>query len=275
MLETVPQSLQDLLASFILFLPKVLVSLMVLIATLVLASLLTRMAQRAMERRQVAPEAISVVPKLVRWGVIMLGVTVALQQVDFNVTAFLTGLGVLGFTVGFAIQDVSKNLVAGLLILLQQPFSIGDGVSIGDYSGSVQAVSLRATEIRTWDGKYVLIPNADVFSKAITNFSRDSRRRLDLTLGVAYDTDLEAARRAALEAITSIEGVQSDPAPKLVFSAFGASSIDFTIYYWIDTTQVGLFDAKDAAVLRIKRGFEEVGIEIPYPTQTVYLQRQA
>jgi small conductance mechanosensitive channel len=273
MLETIPQSFQDLLASFILFLPKVVVSLMVFIATPLLAKLLTRMAQQAMERRQVAPEAILVVRKLVRWGIIILGVTVALQQVDFNVTAFLTGLGVLGFTVGFAIQDVSKNFVAGLLLLLQQPFKIGDGVSIGDYSGSVQAVSLRATEICTWDGKYVLIPNADVFSSAITNFSQASRRRLDLTLGVAYDTDLEAARRAALEAITSIEGVQSDPAPKLVFSAFGASSIDFTLYYWIDTTQVGFLDAKDAAVLRIKRAFEEAGIEIPYPIQTVYLQR--
>jgi small conductance mechanosensitive channel len=230
MLETIPQSFQDLLASFILFLPKVVVSLMVFIATPLLAKLLTRMAQQAMERRQVAPEAILVVRKLVRWGIIILGVTVALQQVDFNVTAFLTGLGVLGFTVGFAIQDVSKNFVAGLLLLLQQPFKI-------------------------------------------TNFSRASRRRLDLILGVAYDTDLEAARRAALEAITSIEGVQSDPAPKLVFSAFGASSIDFTLYYWIDTTQVGFLDAKDAAVLRIKRAFEEAGIEIPYPIQTVYLQR--
>jgi small conductance mechanosensitive channel len=265
------QSLGNLLANVILFLPKVVVSLIVFGATLFISSLAARLIERRMERREASREATALLGKVARWSIIVLGVTMALQQVDFNVTAFLTGLGVIGFTVGFALQDVSKNLMAGLLLLLQRPFRLGDGVTIGGYSGTVQAVNLRATEIRAWDGTYVLIPNADVFTSAITNFSRDTRLRLDLSVGVAYGTDLERARQIALETIAAIPGVQSEPAPKVVYGNLGPSTVDFTLYYWIDTREVGFFDAKDAGVVRILQAYDAAGVEMPYPTQTLRL----
>ncbi|MBN1402724.1 MAG: mechanosensitive ion channel [Anaerolineae bacterium] len=265
------QSFETLLTNIILFLPKVVVSLIVFAATLFISSLIARLIERRMERRGVSREATLLLSKLARWSIIALGLTMALQQVDFNVTAFLTGLGVIGFTIGFALQDVSKNFVAGLLLLLQRPFRLGDGVTIGGYSGAVQAVNLRATEIRTWDGKYVLIPNADVFASPITNFSRDTRRRLELNVGVAYGTDLERARAIALETIAAIPGVQSEPAPRVVYGNLGPATVDFILYYWIDTGEVGFFDAKDAGVVRILEAFDAAGIEMPYPTQTVRL----
>ncbi len=137
----------------------------------------------------------------------------------------------MGFSIGFALQDISKNFVAGMLLLIQQPFDIGNVIDVSGHTGTVLNVDLRATEIKTLDGKIVLIPNADVYSNPITNYSREDIRRLDLTIGVACDTDLELAREITLDTVAKIEGVLADPAPQVGYHNFGASSIDFTLIF--------------------------------------------
>ena len=151
------------------------------------------------------PELTILIGTITRWTVIVLASVLSLEQVDFDLSAFLTGLGIVGFTIGFAIQDVSKNFVAGLLILLQQPFDLGDTIEVGAYSGVVLEVDLRATEIRTFDGRFVTIPNADVFTSPIVNFSRASRRRVNLEIGVDYDSDLAQVTQVTLEAVRAGE----------------------------------------------------------------------
>ncbi len=101
-------------------------------------------------------------------------------------TAFLTGLGILGFTVGFALQDVMKNFAAGVLLLLQKPFRVGESISVAGFDGTVTAIDLRSTEIRTFDGRIVILPNADVLNHAIVNFTRSAHRRIELPVSVAY-----------------------------------------------------------------------------------------
>ena len=226
-----------------------------------------------MERRNADTEIKLLVDKITRWSIIILGTFAALQQVGFNITAFLAGLGILGFTVGFALQDVSKNFVAGLLLLLEQPFDIGDVIEVGDYTGTVANVEIRATEIYTFDGQNVLIPNADVFTSPIKNYSRYSKRRLDLTVGVAYDSDLELVRETVLEVIGTIPGVLSDPQPKVVFNNFGESTIDFVVYYWVDLKVGDYLGSIDTAITGINAAFKEVDIEMPYPITTVVLEK--
>ena len=213
------------------------------------------------------------VVQLTRWSLIILVAIVALQQMGFDVSAFLVSLGVLGFTVGFALQDISKNFVAGLLLLLQQPFDIGDAIEVAGYSGTVEDVDLRATQLRTFDGKVVLIPNTDVYTSAITNFSKAERRRLELTVGVAYGSDLDLTRAATLEAVTHVKGILAEPAPQVVFNNFGGSSIDFTLYYWVNTSEADILAARDQAVVAINAAFAAQNIEIPYPVQTVLMQQ--
>ncbi|MCP4707179.1 MAG: mechanosensitive ion channel, partial [Planctomycetes bacterium] len=146
-------------------------------------------------------------------------------------------------------------------------------IEVGDFSGTVVTIDLRATELRTFDGVDVMIPNADVFTSPIVNYSRTNRRRIDLTVGVAYDSDLDLVHKTANEAIGAITGVLQDPAPDVVFNNLGSSTVDFTIYYWISTEQTGVFTATDAGVRAIKTTFERAGIDIPYPTQTVYVRQ--
>lgn len=274
-MNTITETLDQLLARFVLFAPRLMVTLVIFVLALVTAGFVSRQVQRLMKRRNADEEITLLMSRLTRWGVIVFGCVVALQQIDFDLTAFLTGLGVLGFTVGFAIQDVSKNFVAGVLLLLQQPFDIGDAIEVGSYAGTVVTVDLRATELRTFDGKNVLIPNADVYTSAIVHFGRASRRRIDLSAGVAYGSDLEMVKSTAVAAISGVEGVLSDPAPAVVFESFGSSTVDFRLYYWVDTQTIGVFEAKDAGIRLIKRAFEERGIEMPYPIQTVHLLRDA
>lgn len=273
-MDNLSEPLNQLVTNFVLFLPKLVMALMIFLAVVVLASVLAKAVQRAMTKRDADKELTLLLSTITRWGLITLGTIVALQQVDFNVTAFLTSLGIIGFTIGFAIQDVSKNFVAGILLLIQEPFQIGDAITVAGYTGTVQTVDLRSTRLRTVEGTDVIIPNGDVYTSAIVNFG-PTVRRLDLSVGVAYDTDLDAAAQTALDAIGTLPGLLADPAPKVVYNNFGASSIDFTAYYWIDTKTIGILDAKDQGVRAIKAAFEQAGIEIPFPIRTVLTQRAA
>lgn len=264
-------SLQDLLVEFLSLLPNLIVALFIFVIGLYLAGVVSRLVRKTMERRKADLEITILVAQITRWSVLIIGIMLALEQVGFNLTAFLAGLGILGFTVGFALQDVSKNFVAGMLLLLEQPFDIGDVIEVGDYTGTVARVDIRATEIYTFDGQNVLIPNGDVFTSPIKNYSRYSKRRLDFTIGVAYGSDLELARRTALEVVTSISGVLDEPAPTLVFNNLGESSIDFTIYFWVDLNTADYSETVDSTITGINAAFEKQNIEIPFPIRTVQM----
>ncbi|MBP7961739.1 MAG: mechanosensitive ion channel [Caldilineaceae bacterium] len=260
--------LNQLFTQFILFLPSLILALVLFGLTFVAASLLAQAVRRTMTNRNADKELTQLFATLTRWGLITLGTIVALQQINFNVTAFLTSLGIIGFTIGFAIQDVSKNFMAGILLLLQEPFKIGDAITVAGYTGTVRTVNLRATMLRTVEGTDVIIPNADVYTSAIVNFG-PTIRRLDLTVGVAYGSDLDLVALTSVQAIADLPGLLADPAPKAVFNNFGDSSIDFTLYYWVDTKQTGVLDAKDWGVRALKVAFERAGIEIPFPVRTL------
>lgn len=272
-MDAISNTLEELLVHFLSFIPSLIVAILVFIFSLYAAGLLAKLVRSALERRNTDTEIKILVDKITRWSIIILGTFAALQQVGFNITSFLAGLGILGFTVGFALQDVSKNFVAGLLLLLEQPFDIGDVIEVGKFTGTVAKVEIRATEIYTFDGQNVIIPNGDVFTSPIKNYSRYTKRRLDLTAGVAYDSDLELVRETILDVIATITGVLLDPKPRVVFNDFGDSAIDFTVYYWVDLKVGDYFDAVDSAITGINAAFREKGIEIPYPISTVYLER--
>ncbi|MFZ6027230.1 MAG: mechanosensitive ion channel family protein [Chloroflexota bacterium] len=263
--------LQDLVAQFLTFLPRLIAALVIFVVTLFLAGLIAKAVRRALMLRKSGHHADDLITKIAQVSILVFGTVIALQQIGFNVSAFLAGVGIIGFTVGFALQDVSKNFVAGLLLYIQQPFGVGDAIKVTGFAGIVQKINLRATEMRTFDGTLVLIPNADVFSNPITNYSALPTRRIELIVGVAYDSDLEEVSRVVLETVRSIPGVLDDPVPEVIFTHFGASSIDFALYFWTQLDQLGLFVAKSTAIMRIKTAFEQAGIDIPYPVTSVKL----
>lgn len=266
----IASSFQKIIEDAIVGIPNLIAALVIFVISLYAAALIRRVIQKALQEKNSNPQAVLLVSSLSYWTVLLLGLIVALEQVGFNLTAFLAGLGIAGFTIGFALQDVSKNFVSGILMLIQQPFSIGDAVEIGGISGIVLKVDLRSTEIRAFDGRLILIPNADVYTKPITNYSRTDWRRVEIKIGVAYNTDMEHARRVALDAIQNIDGLIVDRTPIIYFQEYGASTMNLAMYYYVNTNQTDQFVAKDTGLLAIMDAFNREGIEMPYPTQVVY-----
>jgi small conductance mechanosensitive channel len=262
----------NLLQALFNFLPKLIVAILVFIATLFLASYFGKRLYRALKRRDTKEELALLFSRLLRWSIWVGGTIWALSIVGFNVTAFIAGLGMTGLVIGFALQDISKNFTAGALLMLQEPFSFGDFVEVAGQEGTVVDIQLRATELIAPDGVRVMIPNADVFSNKIRNFTQTGKRRVSLTVGVAYGSDLEKVTRVALKAIHAVPGLLDDPEPVLFFHHFGDSAIEFTIRYWFDTAEADIFQAQDMGVKAIKAAFEAEGIDIPFPIRTVMLQ---
>ncbi len=264
--------LQALFEQIILFIPKLIVALIIFALTLLLAKICFQLVRRALQHRQVDHEVTLLLARITQISILVLGIIWALSAVDFNVTGFVAGLGIAGFTVGFALKDIAENFVAGVLLLLQQPFDIGEAVEAGGYAGTVTNIEIRSTTIRTWDGLLVIIPNARVYGNPITNYSKIEQRRISLNVGVGYETDLDKADALLLEVARSVPGIKTDPAPFAVFKEFGDSSINATLYFWIDVSEAGYFDALDAAVKGIKTAFERESINIPYPIRTLIQQ---
>ena len=266
--------LTGILTSFIEFAIKLIAAIVLFGIALFLASFLSRKLEKFLTRRGVKEELKRLLTRLTRWSIWIGGGIWALSFVGFNVSAFIAGLGVTGLVLGFALQDISRNFTAGALLMLQEPFNFGDYIQVAGYEGTVTDIQLRATELLAPDGVKVLIPNGDVFTNTIRNFTKTNRRRVELTVGVAYDSDLEQVTRVALDAIREVPGLLNDPEPILFFHEFGDSAIVFSIRYWFDTTENDVFMARDIGVKAIKTAFEREGIEIPFPIRTILMPNQ-
>lgn len=268
-------SVERILNHAVEFIPNLIVAIIIFLATLWVSRLGANLVQVALKRRRANAEVTLLLTRVSQWTIIVFGVIWALSQVNFDVTGFVAGLGIVGFTVGFALQDIAQNFIAGILLLIQQPFSIGDSVEVNGYGGVVTNIEIRSTTVRTWDGLLVIIPNADVYGNPITNYSKIDQRRIKVTVGVAYDSDLQKVDETLLAVAAGLPGVKKDPAPQVVFNEFGDPAIKVTLYFWIDVSETSYFTALDAAVKRIKTAFEQERIHIPTGVQPIYVQQAA
>jgi len=264
-----PDYFATLAENFINSIPNIITAILILVVSIYGGVLLSRILRRVLQRNNAEPGITHLLTKTLKWTFIILGIITAIQRF-FNVTAFLTGLGIIGFTVGFAMQNIMQNFVSGVILLVQQPFKVGHVVGIAGHDGTVLKIGLRTTEMKTLDGRIVFLPNADVLAQPIINYTRADLRRVELPVGIAYDSDTELVRAIILDELKLVHGYVGNPEPLVLFQNFGASSIDLTLFFWVDTAVNSPLMAKDAALTRIKLAFEKHKIEIPYPIQVQY-----
>jgi small conductance mechanosensitive channel len=255
--------------NFVNSIPNLVAAILILIISIYGGVLLSRILRRVLERSNAEPGITHLLTKTLRWTIIFLGIIASLQRF-FNVTAFLTGLGIIGFTIGFAMQNIMQNFVSGVILLVQQPFRVGHSVGIAGFDGTVLKIGLRTTEIKALDGRIVFLPNADVLAQPIINYTRADLRRVELPIGVAYDSNPDLIRVIILDELKNVTGFLSLPEPQVLFHTFGASSIDLNVFFWVDTSIASPLTAKDEALTLIKNAFEKKKIEIPYPIQVQY-----
>lgn len=269
-LSSLSQDWNTLLVSTLAFLPRLISGLVLFLVSLGAAGVAGRLVSEAVRQREGPPEVEVLLRRLAKWAIIILGTVAALQQVDFDVTSFVAGLGVVGFTLGFAFQDIAKNFMAGVLLLLQRPFRLGEVIGVGDFTGTVAGVSLRATVIKTFDGREVIIPNASVYTATIVNLSTYPVRRNSFTIGLGYEEDVGRARAVFEQALASVPGVRPDPAPRVVCSSLADSWTELTAYYWFTPGEADYFEMSSGAFQAIKESAEREGINLPYPIQTIH-----
>jgi small conductance mechanosensitive channel len=250
---------------FVLLIPDLILALVELVIGIILAKLASRAIRRAMERSKIDQQATLLVTQIVYYAILSVTLVMALAQLGVNVTALVASLGIAGFTIGFALQDVSKNFIAGILLLIQKPFRVGDTIEVTGYTGVVKIIDVRATEMQTLDGRVVIIPSAEVFSSPIVNFSRAVQRRVEIQIGISYNNDLERARQVAVQTLDTLKGVLTQPGPSVNFQAFGNFTVQLTLFFWVDPQVTDLVAIRDQAVQAIQEAFRKSGVEIPNP----------
>ncbi len=262
----------DLIDASVKNLPSYLVALGIFVATLFLSGLAKRAIKDSLKNQVEDPETQELLGRVARWTVLVLGALTALNQIPgIDVTSLLTGLGIVGFTIGFALQDIARNFIAGLLILMRQPFSVGDAVEVAGHAGTVMDIRVRDTVIKTWDGVMEIIPNLDVYSNPIVNYSQLPLRRRTVIIGLGYGEDVDRARDVFLDAIKTTEGVQGEPAPEILTEELGSSTLNMAARFWVNQQTHNLFAVHSDVVEAINEAGEREGIDMPYPTQVVQL----
>jgi small-conductance mechanosensitive channel len=210
-------------------------------------------------------------------GVIILAVAIllALDALGINVVPFVAGAGIAGIAIGFAAKDTLSNLIAGILLIIDRPFEVGDRIEVWSAPknsatwGDVIDIGLRATKIRTTDNIVIIIPNNEIMMRDIINYTTISTNiRVRIPIGVSYDTDISRAKSAILEVAKTAEWIQKDPSPIVVVRQFGESSVDLEVRVWIKDARRRM-DTISFMTDNIKEIFDKEGIEIPYPKRDI------
>lgn len=266
-------AMEGLLEELIGDIPQYLWAVAIFVATVVLSRAVERWAERSIKRKIEDRETRKFLARTARYAVLVLGILAALEQIPgIEITSFLAGLGIVGFTLGIALQDIARNFIAGILLLMRQPFSVGDAVEIAGHAGSVMEITMRDTVIKTWDGVMEIIPNLDVYTNPIVNYSELPLRRRTVMIGLGYEADVGHAKAVLLEAIRSTEGVLAEPAPELVIEELGDSTLNIAAHFWINHETHGMFGVHSNVVEAINEAADREGIDMPYPTQVVRLE---
>ncbi|HEY90159.1 MAG TPA: mechanosensitive ion channel family protein [Thermoflexia bacterium] len=268
------QSFQEILPNVLGRLPSLIAAVVTFISTLLLSGLAARWVKKTLKLKRDNPDLIVLLCQFARWAILLLGTLLSLEQINFDITSFLAGLGIAGFTIGFALQDIARNFVSGILLLIRQPFAIGDAVQVaGTYSGEVLDVNIRDLVLKTWDGERVIIPNLAVFSNPIINYSEQPKRRRTIHIGIGYGQDIQAAMRVFLKTLQETAGVLAEPAPAIFAEELGDSAVTLVARFWVNQKTHGPLDVHSDAVLAINAAAEAANIDLPYPTQTVRLEQ--
>lgn len=189
---------------------------------------------------------------------------------DGAAMSVLAGAGVVGIIIGFSLQDIAANFIAGIILAIQRPFRVGHLVNTNEVYGIVKRIRLRSTELQTLDGQLVHIPNKNILLDVVSDYNYIPFRRVDLDIGVSYTSDLEKVQRVTVETIQQLKSCDKEHPVKVYFTEFAASSINFNLQFWTAfADEPDYLEARSEAVMAIQKAFAEASIEIPYPITTV------
>ncbi len=205
------------------------------------------------------------------YGSWIIGLITVASVLGFQASSLVTALGVSGFVLGFAFKDILSHFLAGILLLAGRSFQIGDQILIQSYEGTVERIDLRATHLRTYDNRLVIIPNADVFTSAVVNNTQSQTRRQEFDIGIDYEANIADAQLLAFKAVKATEGVLEDPAPDVLVVELASSWITLRCRFWTDSRRANVLAVGSEARRRVKEVFDREKIYLPFNITEVRL----
>jgi small-conductance mechanosensitive channel len=269
--------IQGMINGFIALLPNLVLALVVFAIFFIVAGAIRRLVRRLTRDRRHARNLGLILGRLAQWTILLIGLFIALSIVIPTLRAgdLVQLLGISGVAIGFAFRDILQNFLAGILILLTEPFQLDDQIIFKDFEGTVENIQTRATTIKTYDGRRIVIPNSELFTNSVTVNTAFDNRRLEYDVGIGYGDDIDEAKRLILEAMRETEGVLHEPVPDALVVDLAGSTVNIRARWWIrPPRRADVLNLQDKVLTAIKKKLIVNGIDLPFPTQQILFHDQ-
>lgn len=233
--------------------------------------ILAKLARNGISRlalKQLTPHATILVRRIVFYGILVLACISAMKELGFDLSVVLGAAGILSVAIGFASQTSASNLISGLFLMMERPFSVGDVIRVGDTTGEVISIDLLSVKVRTFDNLFVRLPNESMIKTQVTTLTRFPIRRADIKVGVAYKENIEKVANILKSLAEENPLCLEEPAPLFIILGFGNSSIDIQFSIW--AKRENFLALKNTFYQEIKQEFDKQGVEIPFPHVSLY-----
>jgi small conductance mechanosensitive channel len=267
--DQISQQVNEAAAAAPLLVQRLLVGLIVFALGYAITRIIQYLVVRAVRRTPGGTTVEHALSRVIGIAGVTLSLLTAFSTMGVDINALIAALGLTSLAIGLALKDTIENSITGVLLLIQRPFKVGDVIQVGSVTGTVVDVAIRTTRLRSADGLHVLIPNRHVYDAVITNWSFYPTRRVTMTIGVAYETDLARAHQALSAAVLTTPGVLAEPALAVSFEGFDESSIRMVFRFWIDWQTTNGVDLQTKLTQVIMDVAHREGINIPVPVRTL------
>ncbi len=272
--QTVIDSANEILIGFVERIPYFVAAIIVMFIFWLLSKIFKKVIGKLLGNRSSHQNLVKVFQRVGGALIFFIGFMIAMVVAipGFTPAKLIGALGIGSVAIGFAFKDIFQNLLSGILLLLSEPFRIGDQIVSGNYEGTVEDIKIRATVIRTYDGRQVVIPNSDLYTSALTVNTAYKQRRLQLAVGIGYADDIDEAKAQIMQALDGSDTVSKNASPTIIAVNLGDSTVDLVIRWFIDDgTQANKVKSIDQVLIKVKTALDSAGIDMPFPVRTLDL----
>lgn len=268
------EKLSGWLEEVVLLLPNTVIALIIIFLSYITASITDKFIQQLLRRSLQNKSLAGFIALMAKISILILGFILAINimHLDKAVASILAGIGIAGVALGFALQDITANFLSGIGLVIQNtyPFKIGDMIETNGFIGIVEDINLRSTNLKSFQGQTIIIPNRKIYENPVTNFSFLGERRVDLEVGISYGENLENVEKIVLDTIKNLKDIEIKGEVEFFYKKFDSSSINFDIRFWVPfIKQTEYLTARHRAIIEIKKSFDQNGITIPFPIRTL------
>ena len=270
--QLINEKLERWVEASIKHLPNIAVAIFIAMAFGLLAKIVGNLAHRVLSRTFDSTQIVGLLTSIIKVAIATAGIFIALDFIGLRgtVTSLLAGAGIVGLAIGFAFQDITENLIAGIAMGVRKPFQIGDVIEAEGVFGNVEAINLRNTHVMTFFGQREIIPNKILFRNILTNYSVNGHRRIEVPVGISYADDPQQAAEVLTEAVNEFDFVIRKDETGVWAESFGDSSINLLVWFWIEYPgEPGFLAARHQVIVAIQRALSDANILIPFPIRTL------